>query len=625
MHKYSILLFLLLGAWQGVSAQKRGFETPANAFESRKAVTAFGNITLNRSLPSEAAIGEYFTATNPHFTSSQSTLHLLYDKSSPGGRHLTFEQWYNGVPVFNSQVKVNLDKQGNIRSIIDNSYSTAEWNAVDIQTATTSLEALNLETAFIESNPDAGQIEKAITVIAIPGNEPVAARLLETYNAVSGAHRLYLLDKGGQAIYTHDLNSYSGIPVPATALVYNPDPITTAQTIYGGAYIDDGDNSNASLNAERKTVSIVVSLDSNGYNLVNDRFEIKDFSSPTKAPVVSAVPAFNYARNQDGFEDVNTYFHLNTYNTYIEDQGYTGLANFFTQVDPHALDNDDNSMYSKGGGNARLFFGEGGVDDAEDADVVIHEYGHALSDQASPSSNFGSERSAVDEGLGDYLATSYSRSISSYRWQDMFTWDGHNDFWDGRTAASTKHYPEDLDFSINHNGEIWSSTLMQIWEVLGRDVTDKLMFETLYGLGSNMTMIDMAIVFMQSDTTLYNGANGCVIAQKMYNRGFLDSSNVPDCVVLGVADVVSHSQVSITNTEGFAFKNEPVLIQNKAGNGIRQLLLTDASGKVMVNRTNLADNTYFLDGSALPTGIYILKIATAEGVKTEKLVKVSGY
>jgi hypothetical protein len=433
------------------------------------------------------------------------------------------------------------------------------------------------------------------------------------------------LNKVAQAIYTHDLNSYSGVPVPSTASVYIPDPITSAQTIYAGSFKDFSDTTNATLNSERKNVSIVVSLDSNGYNLKNERFEIKEFSTPNKAPIISPTPMFSYTRDQDGFEDVNTYYHLNTYNTYVENQGFTDLADFLTQVDPHALDNDDNSMYSKGGGHSRLFFGEGGVDDAEDADVVIHEYGHALSDQASPSSNFGGERSAVDEGLGDYFATSYSRSISPYRWQDMFTWDGHNEYWSGRDAASTKHYPEDLGFSIHNNGEMWNSTLMQIWEALGRNTTDKLMFQTLYGLASNMTMTDIALLFMQSDTLLYNGVNGCVIAQKMFDRGFLDSSNVPDCVVIGIADVARNSDILITNTEGFAFRNQPIMIRNKANTGIVQLMLRDISGKVIVNRENLTDNTYFMDGSALSAGIYILRIETPEGVKTEKLVKVSGY
>ena len=41
---------------------------------------------------------------------------------------------------------------------------------------------------------------------------------------------------------------------------------------------------------------------------------------------------------------------------------------------------DDNSFYSS---NAELVLGTGGVDDGEDADVIVHEYGHSLQDQAA--------------------------------------------------------------------------------------------------------------------------------------------------------------------------------------------------------------------------------------------------
>jgi len=89
------------------------------------------------------------------------------------------------------------------------------------------------------------------------------------------------------------------------------------------------------------------------------------------------------------------------------------------------LDGDDNSYYS----NGRLVFGEGGVDDAEDADVVLHELGHGLHDWLTNGSL--SQVQGLSEGCGDYWAQSYSRSLGqwplsapAYNW--MFSWDGHN-------------------------------------------------------------------------------------------------------------------------------------------------------------------------------------------------------
>ena len=68
----------------------------------------------------------------------------------------------------------------------------------------------------------------------------------------------------------------------------------------------------------------------------------------------------------------------------------------------------DQSVFIGNSGNSYLLFGEGGVDDAEDADVIIHEYAHAISYAASPETNSGTERRGLDEGLGDYFAAIYS-------------------------------------------------------------------------------------------------------------------------------------------------------------------------------------------------------------------------
>ena len=48
-----------------------------------------------------------------------------------------------------------------------------------------------------------------------------------------------------------------------------------------------------------------------------------------------------------------------------------------------------------------LRFGKGGVDDAEDAEVILHEYGHAIQDSQQPDGSFGTsvEAGSIGEGL----------------------------------------------------------------------------------------------------------------------------------------------------------------------------------------------------------------------------------
>ena len=66
----------------------------------------------------------------------------------------------------------------------------------------------------------------------------------------------------------------------------------------------------------------------------------------------------------------------------------------------------DNSFYRNGTKKLTITFGKGGVDDAEDAEVVVHEYGHAVQDDQVPGFGSSLEAGSIGEAFGDYLAVS---------------------------------------------------------------------------------------------------------------------------------------------------------------------------------------------------------------------------
>jgi len=232
--------------------------------------------------------------------------------------------------------------------------------------------------------------------------------------------------------------------------------------------------------------------------------EIQEFSNPVTTITVSDTPVFYYTRSQQEFEDVNSFYHISEFKNYLEYLGFLALVDYTLVVDAHALNGADNSMYSP---PKSLLFGEGCVDDAEDADVIIHEYVHAITAHAAPNTWVGNERKAIEEGLGDYFATSYTRNINPFNWEKMFGWDGNNSCWSGRTTATSKQYPGGITGDIHDDGEIWSSTLMQIWEVIGKETTDSITLESLSSYAKNITMTDAAYLFLDADSLLTGGAN----------------------------------------------------------------------------------------------------------------------
>ena len=119
-----------------------------------------------------------------------------------------------------------------------------------------------------------------------------------------------------------------------------------------------------------------------------------------------------------------------------------------------------------------LRFGKGGVDDAEDAEVILHEYGHAIHD--SQNFSFASEQAgAISEGFGDYWAVTVSdvvaKSLGVPEREPLpcvADWDSTSYTSDVphclRRVDTNLHYPGDLNGEVHHDGQIWSRALWDI-------------------------------------------------------------------------------------------------------------------------------------------------------------------
>ncbi len=419
--------------------------------------------------------------------------------NSPMGKHYSFQQIVQGFRVFGSQAKINLRQDGSIFSLTASIADFEQYPIIESQKNLEPLQYLETDKAdqiaetYFKNNPDHIPIKTWEFVWKIDktkqNRQLVLMVLVE--NQQSNLHYSILLNEKGQTIYQEDRQAYhhhskcshSPSDTTANALVYWPDPLSTAEEIYdeNGPYADFDDQTNSELDAERIPVELQLTYENGKYLLKNSTVHIVDKVAPFVPVAESSTPNFLFDRSQSGFEDVNAFFHLTEFQAYIESLGYDLGKNEMLEVDTHGT-TDDNSFFRYD--DQLIVFGEGGVDDAEDMDVIIHEYTHGLSNMAAPASNYGGasfERRALDEALGDYLASSYSRDLTEYNWQNMFSWDGHNEYWQGRSVFNTKRYPDDVNSSsIFFTSEIFSSALMKLWEVLGRECADKIVFQSMY-------------------------------------------------------------------------------------------------------------------------------------------------
>lgn len=529
--------------------------------------------------------------------------------TSPSAKHYTYQVHLENYPLFNALIKVHeYDSRLVISSPIlhfknSDSFLRIEPRAY-VKIVETIDPSINIYTSSFQYYIRNDSIHSGLVVY---GNE-------------SGIDKQIIIDSKGDIVVEFVMSSNAN-DTTVSALIFKPDPITRAETSYGGAFVDNDDQSNNELFDALTLDSVTLSWneDSAHWELKSDAAWALDLDTfPKIAPPTFdelSPSSLHFDRSDDEFEFVNVFYHLNVYQDYYASFGHT-LMNFPLRFDAHAKNGADQSSFNSGNGNPQLLFGDGGVDDAEDADVIIHEYGHAISFQSAPMTNVGIERQALDEGIGDYLAMSYSRSISDYKYEQIFNWDGHNEFWDGRETVRYRSYPSDLLDNIYGDGLLWATALMDINNCIGQSATDSILFETMYSFFPFMTLSQAAESFMltEENSTANDYSEVCEVVFCWY--GLLESCHDTLLTNLPLNDPY------LGNTYDFAFNNEPVYLFSN-GNQIEHIELFDAQGKLLYyEEWNRPESSYYkLRYDQLISGSYIIRVITDSEAFSFKLLR----
>lgn len=478
------------------------------------------------------------------------TFKLNFVKKSLAGETLRFQQMINNVPVYHSEIVVHFNQNDNL-SFTSESYDSAAKNITTTPglskeaALTASKESLKLDVAYtVDANELVvteinDQTKLVYRVVTNPANGKASWELL--VDAQTGA----VLSTKDVAIYHHHDKKTAEQPkktnpvfsmaplsfVTGTAMVYLSDPLSFAHVAYGATgYVDGNDANTTQLAAARTAVTLPeIDLTAGVYKLKSSYVQIGDFETPNNGLFTQATSAFNFTRDNDAFEAVNAFYQLDKSLRYInETLGISCKPSLNSGVllyDPSGMGGDDNSHYVPS--TERIAFGEGCVDDAEDADVIWHEFGHGVHDWLTN----GSTSPYLGEGNGDYWAQSYSRSLNQWASTDaaynyMFSWDGHNTCWSGRTTNYAALYPGGLvglqGGAAHTDGQIWATVLMKIWDAIGREKTDKMFLEGLILTNTSTNQQNGARALRQAAIDMrYSCADVRTITQKFAAAGYV--------------------------------------------------------------------------------------------------------
>lgn len=340
-----------------------------------------------------------------------------------------------------------------------------------------------------------------------------------------------------EKLRAEELQFEKGSRAQGTGVVFDPDPRTTLNNNSLQDY-----SSASSFTAAYFTRDLLDINYSGGlYRVTGPWVNIQNWDPPSTAPSTTSDGNWTATRGDNSFNDAMTYFHLDQSQRYMQSLGFTGSTGIqegSIMTDTDGVNGQDNSYYQPAAN--RLSFGHGCVDDDEDADVILHEYGHAIQHDIAYWN--GGDTGAMGEGFGDYWAGSYSYSTpngQTFYPHYIYTWDGHgpnNHCWPGRimnafgaTYVHTTTYGAHTSIPGGFvSDELWSTPLFQSLVTLmdlgyNREDVDQIVLESHFGIGFGPKMREMGNVTIGVAEMLFpDGPHADVFTEKFLAHSIVE-------------------------------------------------------------------------------------------------------
>jgi hypothetical protein len=526
--------------------------------------------------------------------------------------HYYYQQKYQGLPVFTGEVAVHMDRNGRVWAI-NNTYVPVSSKSI-VPTISTE-QALDTAAAAIG------------TTRASLDTTHVAAPELGIWPTADGGRLAWmtLVDVRHQGVFEVIVDAATGevIDEPlsrdcyatGTGKVFRPSPTVTLandalrdttspfpETAYIDVtlpYLDEGGNT-----ALVGTYAQVPS-DQVGGRVTRANLDFSDLRRTTTPAAAT-------------FNQENGYWAINFAQDVFQSLGYT-VANanpvmnyslqYYANKPPHFSDTTDNSHFSgdnrSGNGTGHLCFGQGGVDDAEDQEIVWHEFGHAMLWNQRPGTSQNQTSEGVGAGTGDVLAGIMSKKIGSNPGYDVTVgeWDATSYNPNGTPHPNLRILNvstlwANRPSAVHSAGQVWSHPVFDYNNQAGTDAGLDVMLQAQFLYDLSPTQVECASAFLTADMMLNNGATSGLINNAFRERGTLAGTVVP--IVHSVGSGVQATGTFFlrnSNTAG----NADTTVNFGPGGTFRQLVGDwDGDGDDTVGLYDPSTGFFFLKNSNTP-------------------------
>lgn len=220
-----------------------------------------------------------------------------------------------------------------------------------------------------------------------------------------------------------------------------------------------------------------------------------DDSFPNSIANAADGNALVYDAEDPRFRQVNSYYYANELANLVQANG-GGLSGMSSVAIFANCNISENAFFFPGGnliclgktsnGSKTLWAGH-------DADVIVHEYGHAVNNRLASNSILSSsgEAGAIDEGVSDYWAHTVSGNPDLSEWFlgaiDVLIGGA---FTVTRDASDNNSYPNSMVYEVHDDSRPFAEVLWTIRQNLGKTKTDALVNRMLQNLPATTRFIN---------------------------------------------------------------------------------------------------------------------------------------
>ncbi len=480
-------------------------------------------------------------------------LRVLSAVASKVSGHVEFQQIVGGLPVENGRVQVNLSKDGRILHVV-NSYAPFEPRELSVPLLNNKDQATEAAIGeFLRTTPEKPedlrqrsnvpftplartelQLKEPLQVedvyFAQEGHLVRAFKVLVTATRPFG-RKEFVVDAATGKILRIE-NGVQSDDITGTGQVFIPSPVASKND----NTIRDTSVPNTNPNPYYTRPLLDLNNPAAGPFVLNGPFvKLQDIESPSNTPVsVNTNPSFVFQSNSDNFADTNIYYAVDRTQRYIQELGFINVDNRTIPADSRGFSDGCNAHYvNSPAGAGYLAFGECPQRVAEDAEAVVHEYGHSIQDNTAVGKYISSDGgTAMGEGFGDYWAMSdyNAELVASGHDQACFadwavtegsclrrldTGNTMDDFVGG--TAGDPHI----------NGEIWSQGLFNLFNSLGKTTTDRLVLQSHFNIPDTPSMKDGADAMLTADLQQFFGSHITQLCQEFLARKIYVAGDCP--------------------------------------------------------------------------------------------------